>query len=137
LADSYAAALLLGLVAGLRTMTAPAVLWLVRHRSPVAYVLGVFALLELAGDLSPKAPARTGFAGLSARLVSGAFCGWVVTAWAGRPAVVGAALGAAGAAIGAFGGLAARRRAIALIGPVPAALLEDAVAIAGAIAIVI
>jgi uncharacterized membrane protein len=134
--DSYAVALLLGLVAGLRTLTAPAVLWLAHHRSPAAYVLGVFALFELAVDLYPKAPARTGFAGLSARLISGAFCGWVVTASAGRPAAAGAALGAVGAAIGAFGGLAARTRAIGAIGRVPAALLEDAIAIAGAIAVV-
>ena len=41
-----------------------------------------------------------------------------------------------GALAGAYGGLALRRRAIGAIGSVPAALLEDAVAIAGAVAIV-
>jgi uncharacterized membrane protein len=135
--DPYVAALLLGVVAGLRTFTAPAVLWLVRHRSPAAYVLGVFALLELAADLYPKTPARTGFAGLAGRLLSGAFCGWAVSAPAGRSAILGAAIGALGAIFGAYGGLAARTRAISRIGRVPAALLEDAVAIAGAVAIVI
>jgi uncharacterized membrane protein len=38
--------------------------------------------------------------------------------------------------VGAYAGLAARIRAIALIGRIPAALVEDAIAIAGAIAIV-
>ncbi len=134
--DPYLTALLLGIVAGLRTFTAPAVLWLVRHRSPAAYVLGLFALLELAADLHPKAAPRTGAAGLSARVLSGAFCGWAVSAPAGRSAILGAAIGALGALAGAYLGLAARTRAISRIGRVPAALLEDAVAIAGAIAIV-
>ena len=117
-------------------MTAPAVLWLMRHRSPVAYVLGVGALLELAGDLNPKAPARTRFLGLTARVLSGAFCGWAVNAGPGASVTLGIVLGAIGAVIGAYGGLAARTRAIALIGAVPAALLEDAIAIVGSIAIV-
>ena len=52
-------ALLLGAVAGLRTMTAPAVLLLVRHPSRTAGVLAVMALAEYAGDLYPEAPART------------------------------------------------------------------------------
>ena len=135
--DSYIAALLLGLVAGLRTLTAPAVLWLVRHPSPIAYALGVLALFELVGDLSPKAPPRTAAVGLGARVLSGAFCGWAVTAAAGRPAIAGAAIGVAGALLGAYLGLAARVRAVSLIGRVPAALLEDAVAIALAFAVVI
>jgi uncharacterized membrane protein len=134
--ESYVAAALIGVVAGLRTFTAPAVLWLVRHRSPVAYLLGVLALLEFAGDLSPKTPARTGLVGLSARVISGAFCGAAITAAAGHSLFIGALLGALGALVGAYGGLAARLRAIALIGPIPAALLEDAIAIAGAVAIV-
>lgn len=134
--ESYLAAALIGVVAGLRTFTAPAVLWLVRHRSPVAYLLGVLALLEFAGDLSPKTPARTGLVGLAARVISGAFCGAAITAPAGHSLFIGALLGALGAVVGAYGGLAARLRAIALIGPIPAALLEDAIAIAGAVAIV-
>jgi uncharacterized membrane protein len=136
LLDPYLAALLLGAIAGLRTFAAPAVLWLVRYRSPAAYVLGLLALLELIGDLHPKAPPRTSFAGLSARVLSGAFCGWAVSAPAGRSPIFGAAIGAVGAVAGAYLGLAARTRAISRIGRIPAALLEDAVAIAGAIGIV-
>ena len=134
--DSYVAAFLLGVVAGMRTLTPPAVLWLMRHRSFVAYFLAAAALAELAGDLYPKTPARTSTAGLIARSVSGAFCGWAVTAAAGSSPLLGIALGIAGALLGAYGGLAARLRAIALIGRVPAALVEDAVAIAGAFAVV-
>lgn len=134
---AYAAALLLGIVAGLRTLTAPAVLWLVRHRSPAAYVLAVGAVLEYIGDLQPKTPARTGVMGLSARLISGGFCGWAITAPTGGSVVVGVVLGLVGALIGAYGGLAVRVRAIDLIGRVPAALVEDAVALVGAALVVI
>jgi uncharacterized membrane protein len=131
------ATFLLGFVAGLRTLTAPAVLLLVRHRSPVAYVLGVLAVLEYAGDLHPNAPARTQAVGLGARIVSGAFCGGAIAVMSHVSVLLGALLGAAGAVAGAYVGLAARSRAIAAIGRVPAALLEDAVAIVGAVLIVL
>ncbi|HEY5426634.1 MAG TPA: hypothetical protein VIJ77_08805 [Candidatus Tumulicola sp.] len=119
---------LLGIAAGLRTFTAPAVLWLVRHDGIWAIVLTLMAVLEYAGDLHPKAPPRTGALGLVARFASGAFVGWAIAAPAGA-AAAGAIAGIAGAAAGAFGGLAFRRAAIVAIGRVPAALLEDAVAI--------
>jgi uncharacterized membrane protein len=133
--NPHVAALLLGLVAGLRTFTPPAVLWLMRFRSPAAYALGAVALLELAADLYPKTPARTAFFGLTARILSGAFCGWMVSAAGGSP-WANAGLGAIGAIAGAYLGLAGRTSAIAVIGGVPAALLEDAVAIGAAVAIV-
>jgi uncharacterized membrane protein len=135
--ESFAAALLLGIVSGLRTFTAVAALWLFRHTGPVAYGLGVAALLEYLGDLHPNAPARTAAPGLIARIFAGAFCGWAVTSAAAASPIAGALLGACGALIGAYGGLAVRVRSIALIGKVPAAILEDAVAIAGAVAIVL
>ena len=126
-------ALLLGALAGLRTMTPPAALSLVRGPSPAAAALAVLALAEYAGDLHPRAPARTAFAPLAARICSGAYCGWCVSGSATAPAVAGAALGAAGAVAGAFIGLALRERAAARIGAVPAALGEDAIAAAGAL----
>jgi uncharacterized membrane protein len=129
-------AFVLGLVAGLRTFTAPAVLWLVRHFGPWAIALGAMAVIEYAVDLLPNAPPRTSTTGLLARVVSGAFVGWTIGLAAGRSSIAGAIAGAIGAVIGAYGGLAIRLRLIAAIGNVPAGLLEDAVAIVAAIAIV-
>jgi uncharacterized membrane protein len=129
------AAVLLGFLAGLRTFTAPAVLWLMRVGTPFAYVLGFFALAEYAVDLYPKTPSRTRPFGLAARACSGAFCGWTVMSHGGGPIAAGAQLGAAAAVAGAYVGLAARTRAAKILGPVPAALLEDLIAIAGSVAV--
>lgn len=129
------AAFSLGFVAGLRTMTAPAVLRLMCDRNIAAYIAGLAALAEYVGDLSPKAPPRTQPAALAARVSSGAYCGRRLAASPDR-VIEGAVLGGAGAIVGAYAGLAARRRAIDAIGPLPAALLEDVVAIAGAVLIV-
>ena len=130
------AAFLLGLVAGLRTFTAPAILWILRHGGLWGYALGVAALLEYAADLHPKAASRTAAGPLIARLASGGFCGWAVTTGTGSE-IWGILLGACGALVGAYGGLAIRLRAIALAGAVPAAILEDCVAIALAVAVVL
>lgn len=126
----------LGLIVGLRTFTAPAVLWLMRHPGPWAYALGAFALIEYAVDLFPNAPPRTSTTGLVARVVSGAFVGWMIGLAFGRSSIAGAIAGAIGAVIGAYGGLAIRLRLIAAIGSVPSALIEDALAILAAAAIV-
>jgi len=133
---ALAASFLLGIVAGLRTFSAPAILWLTRHPGPVAYVLGAFALLEYAGDLYPKVPPRTAPAPLAARAISGGFCGWAICAAAGAPAVAGAVLGICGALVAAYGGLAVRTVVAKAIGRVPAALIEDGVAAVGGAAIV-
>jgi uncharacterized membrane protein len=128
---------LLGLVSGLRTFTAPAVLWLMLHRGPWAYVLGAAALFEYYFDLSPKAPPRTDFASLLARLISGAFVGWWAAVATGmRSPVSGAIVAAVGALVSAYVSLQTRRRAIALIGNNASGLLEDLVAIAASVAIV-
>ncbi len=129
------AAILFGLLAGLRTFTAPAILWLVRRGTPLAYVLGVLALLEYAGDLSPRVPARTQPFGLIARACSGAFCGWTVAGLNAGSPVLCAVLGALAAIGGAYAGLALRRRLAALAGRVPAALIEDAFTIACSVAL--
>ncbi|MFY9718270.1 MAG: hypothetical protein WAK16_01385 [Candidatus Cybelea sp.] len=134
---SVLAAILLGFLAGLRTFTPPAVLMLMRRGTPFAYLLGVLALAEYAGDLYPKTPARTGPVGLIARACSGAFCGWEVSLLiSGTPAAIVVAVGAVAAILGAYVGLAVRLRAIKLIGRVPSALLEDAFTIASSVAVV-
>jgi uncharacterized membrane protein len=129
------AAFSLGFVAGLRAMTPPAVLRLVRDGNKAAYLAALGALGEYAADLAPNAPARTQPGALLARAWSGAYCGRRLAPSSDR-LIAGMALGAVGAIAGAFGGLAVRRRAMELVGPVPAALLEDAVAIAAAVLIV-
>jgi uncharacterized membrane protein len=129
-------AFLLGMVSGLRTFTAPAVLWLMRHPGPWAIGLGILAVFEYFVDLHPKAPPRTGTTGLVGRVVSGAFVGWMVAFAASGSSIAGAIAGAIGAVIGAYGGLALRLRLIDAVGKIPAGLLEDALAIVAALAIV-
>lgn len=143
----YLAALLIGVVAGLRTMTAPAAVswaahlgWIDLSGSPLAFmgyawtpwVFTVLALAEFVGDQLPSTPSRTVPAQFGARLVSGAFCGACLGA-----AGAGAICGAIGAVIGTLGGRAARARGAAAFGrDLPAALIEDAVAVGGAVLIV-
>ncbi len=97
----------------------------------------MLAVLEYVADLHPNAPARTGPMGLSARIGSGAFCGGALMAAAGHPVVPGVFIGGVCAAIGSYGGLALRLRTMRSIGPIPAAFVEDGVAIAASAAVVI
>lgn len=129
-------AFLLGVVSGLRTFTGPAVLWFMRHGGPWAYVLSAAAVLEYFFDVHPNAPPRTSPPGLVGRLASGAFVGWWVAVAGGGSPLTAAAVGAVGAVLGAYAGLAVRRRAIAALGNVASGLLEDAVAIVASVAIV-
>jgi uncharacterized membrane protein len=118
----------LGFVAGLRTFTAPAALAF--SRGPILTTIGVLAaLFEYVMDLLPNTPSRTDPRGLIPRIVSGGFCGWVIAAAWGGSAIAGAVAGIVGAFVGTYGGHAARLAAIARIGAVPAALVEDVVAI--------
>ncbi|WP_118138580.1 DUF4126 family protein [Oceanicella sp. SM1341] len=144
-------ALLLGLVAGLRTMTPPALLawaawlgwrpveesWAAFLASPWALgVLSLLALCELVVDQHPATPSRREPPQFAGRLVSGAFCGAVLGTAAGL-VLPGLLAGAAGAVAGTLGGSAARARLAARFGSdVPAALTEDAVAILGGLIIV-
>jgi uncharacterized membrane protein len=117
-----AIALILGFVAGMRTMTAPAVYFL--HRGGLAgYVLGVAAIGEYIYDASPNARSRKEPFALSVRVLSGGITGWFVAG------IAGAAAGAGGAIAGCYGGSALRTKLIALTGDLPAALIEDAIAI--------
>lgn len=124
------AALLIGVVVGLRTLTAPAVLLWVRDRGGFwAILISVGAVIEYFGDTRPNAPARTGPTGLVPRILAGAFCGWQLAAMHGGSTIGAAVLGGVGAVGGAYGGLALRKKALDAIGLVPSGLLEDAIAI--------
>ena len=99
-------------------------------------VFSIAAIGEFIVDVLPNTPARTGAVGLSARIVSGAFSGWMIATMHHGAGIMGASAGVAGAVIGAFGGHAARIAAIGRIGGYPAAAVEDAVAIGLAAVIV-
>lgn len=144
-------AFLIGVVAGLRTFTAPAAVswaaylgWLPLDGTPLAllghpvtaYVFTALALLEFVGDQLPSTPSRTVPTQFSARLVSGAFCGAAI-GLAGGSWLAGLVAGVIGAVVGTLGGHEVRRRlALAFGRDLPAALIEDAVAVLGALLIV-
>ncbi|MQT12843.1 DUF4126 domain-containing protein [Segnochrobactrum spirostomi] len=139
------AALVVGFVAGLRTMTAPAAVSWGAHLGwlPVGgtwagfmgaavtpYIFTLLALLEYVADQLPSTPSRKVPMQFGARIVSGAFCGAVVGT-AGGALVVGLIAGAVGAVVGTLLGYEARIRLVKATGgrDLPIALLEDAVAI--------
>jgi uncharacterized membrane protein len=147
----YLLALLIGVVAGLRTFTAPAAIslaaWsgkLVLVGTPFAFlaspwaagILVLIAIGELIGDKLPSTPSRKVLVQFGARLVSGGFSGAVVGAL-GHLLVPGLVAGVLGAVLGTYVGAAVRAWLAGTIGrDVPAALIEDAVAIGGALVIV-
>jgi uncharacterized membrane protein len=117
----------IGVVAGLRSLTAPAVVawaahlgWLNLHGSRLAFIgsttaVGIFSLLalgELIADKLPKIPKRTEVAPLLARIVTGGLCGACLFAAAGRLPVAGALLGGTGGVMAAFLGYELRRRLV-------------------------
>jgi uncharacterized membrane protein len=143
-------ALLIGVVAGLRALTAPAVVawaallrwinldgtWLSWLGHPVTVaMLTVAAVLELLGDKLPVIPGRTTAISFTARIIMGGFAGAVIgTAWGYTWGGLGT--GVIGAVLGTLGGYAARHRLAAARGghDLPIALLEDTVAVLGAFA---
>jgi len=143
----FVLALLIGIVAGLRSLTAPTVVawgahlgWLNLHGSPLAFVgsttaVTIFSLLaigELVGDKLPTTPKRTALAPLLARLITGGLCGACLCAAAGKSLLLGALLGGTGGVIGAFVGYQARKRLVTNlhIHDFVVAVCEDLVAIA-------
>ncbi len=143
-----ALAFAIGLVAGLRSMTAPAIVswaahweWLDLQNSHLAflgstaavYILAACAIGELVVDKLPNAPSRTAPLGLLARAVTGGLSGAALCATANKSLAIGAVLGAVGGVIGGFAGYELRTRLVRALS-LPAfvvALLEDAVAIGG------
>jgi len=121
-------ALGLGFVSGLRTFTSVAAVLLVRG-GIWGIVWSVAAAGEYVWDVLPNTPSRTDAVGLSARVISGAFVGWMIATMHDGSGMFGAIAGIAGAVIGAYAGRAARLAAAARIGGYPAAIAEDLFAI--------
>ncbi|HEU4486515.1 MAG TPA: hypothetical protein VFR96_13605 [Povalibacter sp.] len=148
----YLLAALIGVIAGLRAMTAPAAIawaaqlgvlqlggsWLHFFGHPwTAWIFTALALGELVTDQLPSTPSRTVPLQFGTRLLSGGICGAAVGFSAGS-LWVGVIAGIVGAVIGTLGGRACRARLAAAFGKDrPAAFIEDAVAIAGAVLIVL
>jgi uncharacterized membrane protein len=113
----------IGVVAGLRSLTAPATVawaaylgWLNLHGSPIAFmgsvwavaIFSLLALVEFVTDQLPTTPARTTAVPLTARIVMGALSGACLGVAGGASLWLGALLGAVGGIAGAFGGYQAR-----------------------------
>jgi uncharacterized membrane protein len=144
-------AFLIGIIAGLRAMTAPAAVawgaflgWFDVSQTPLAFmgyrwapwVFSLLAVVELITDQLPSTPSRKVPMQFAARLIMGALTGAAIGA-SGGSLVGGLIAGVVGAAVGTFGGAAARGKLAASFGKdTPAALIEDAIAIIGALIIV-
>jgi uncharacterized membrane protein len=146
----YVLALLIGVVAGLRAMTAPAVVswaaylgrmhlentWLAFLGYPwTPSILSALALAELVTDQLPKTPSRKVPIQFGARIVPER----CAARRSGRQAGHGSPAGVIGAIAGTLGGYELRTRLVATTGgrDLPIALLEDAIAIGGGILIVV
>jgi len=117
----------IGIVAGLRSLLAPAVVAWAAHfdllnlngsllafmgsRTAVV-IFSIFAISELVADKLPKTSKRTAFAPLLARVLLGGLSGACLFAAAGKSLPAGAILGGIGGVIGAFAGYEIRRRIV-------------------------
>jgi uncharacterized membrane protein len=144
-------ALLIGVVAGLRAFTAPAAVswaaylgllgledsWLafLGYRF-TPWIFTVVAVLELIGDQLPSTPSRKVPMQFITRLVMGGLSGAAIGV-SGGMLVAGLVAGIVGAVIGTYGGAAVRGALARSFGrDLPAALIEDIVAVGGAFLIV-
>jgi uncharacterized membrane protein len=143
----------IGIVAGLRSMTAPAIVsWAARlHRfdlsasrlaflasAAAVYIFSALGIGELVADKLPFVPNRTSPLPMLFRILSGAICGVALCIAANRLVLQGALLGGLGAANGAFGGFHVRRLLVKhlKIADMVIALVEDAIAIGAGLFIV-
>jgi uncharacterized membrane protein len=142
----YALAGGIGIVAGLRSLTAPAAVgwaahlgWLNLRASFLSFmgstlamvIFSVLAIGELIADQLPKTPKRTAPVPLVARILMGGLCGACLCASTHQSLMIGALLGGIGSVIGAFGGYEIRRRLVSKLNikDTFVALFEDLIAI--------
>src|SRR5438094_3416071 len=142
----FALAFGVGVAAGLRSLSPPAVVawaahlgWLNLNNSPLAFmgsiitavIFSILALFELFLDLQPSTPKRTAPVPLTARMLMGGLCGACLCAASNQSLIIGAILGGVGGVLGAFAGYEIRRKLVAglNIKDIFIALLEDLIAI--------
>ena len=139
-------ALGIGIVSGLRSLTAPAAVswaahlgWLDLQGSPLAFmgsrpaviIFSLLAVAEYVADKLPRTPARTEHGPLIGRIALGGLAGACLTVSAGQSLLAGAVLGGIGAVIGTFGGYEIRKRLVRglKVKDIVVAISEDVVAI--------
>ena len=144
----YLLAMLIGIVAGLRALTAPAaVSWaayagvLPVHGTWLSflgfwltpYILTVLAAVEFVTDQLPTTPSRKAAVGFGARIVTGGLSGAAIGT-SGGSWLAGLVAGVVGAVIGTFAGYSFRMWLATAIfhRDRPAAVIEDVIAIGGA-----
>jgi uncharacterized membrane protein len=146
--STYVFALLIGVVAGLRSMTAPAaVSWAARlgwidlsntwlailGYTATPYILSLLAAGELINDKLPKTPSRKAAVPFAFRIVMGGLCGAALGVDGGVMAG-GLIAGILGSVAGTLGGYELRARLVKATGgkDLPIAFLEDAIAVGAA-----
>ncbi len=143
----------IGMVAGLRSFTAPAAVcwaaflgWLHLSGSRLAflgtitavYISTGLAVVELVLDKQSWIGARTSPGPLIFRLITGGLSGAAFGIAAGQSIVASSIAGCAGALVGTFGGYQARHWIVSTgkLPDIAVALVEDAIAVGGAFLIV-
>jgi uncharacterized membrane protein len=139
---------LIGSIAGLRSLTAPAIVcwavnfgWLRPPDAALAFLkhpitlttITVLALIELIVDKLPRTPARTAPIGLIARLVLGGGCGVAIAIAKQTAPTLEAITASVGAVVAAFAGYNLRHVLVSSLDlpDFAVALFEDAIAIGG------
>jgi len=143
----------IGVIAGLRTFTAPAVVcwaahlgWINLQGSHLAFlgsivtvvIVTLLAIFELVNDKLPKTPSRTTPGPFGARIVMGALSGGTLAVAGAQVVLLGAVLGIVGAVVGTLGGYQARHQIVTQlkVKDIGVALVEDLIAIGGGLLIV-
>jgi Predicted membrane protein len=148
----YILSFLIGVIAGLRAMIAPAAAswaaqsgaldlsgsWLAFMGARFTpWIFSILAAGELITDQLPQTPSRKVPVQFGTRVLMGGLAGATIGTSAGSW-IAGAVLGAIGATVGTLAGAKARAQLAARFGnDRPAALIEDAIAIVGAVLIVV
>lgn len=136
----------IGMIAGLRALTAPAVVcwaahlgWINLQNSHLAWmgstaavaIFSILALAEIVNDKLPATGSRLAPPSLVIRSITGALAGTALAMAAGQSVLLGIVLGVLGALAGSFVGYYIRHGIVTglKVPDFPIALLEDAIAI--------